>query len=191
MTQTWLAPERVELATRHILDVAEDLFVEHGVAAVTMRQLATAAGCSRATLYRYFPGKAEVLAAYVERATADLATQIGSAAAAHTDPGRRLLAAVTTAVAGVRGNPALAAWFTTESAGLAAHLALLSPAIEQVTVDFLTELLPSATHDDLRDRARWLVRVMVSLLGSPGESANDERAMLERFVVPVVLEPRD
>ena len=32
--------------------------------------------------------------------------------------------------------------------------------------------------------ARWLVRVIVSLLTVPGRDDADERAMVERFVVP-------
>ncbi|MFW0795189.1 TetR/AcrR family transcriptional regulator [Gordonia sp. CPCC 205515] len=183
---TWLAAERTELATERILDVAEELFVEHGVAAVSMRQLATAVGCSRATLYRYFPGKSEVLAAYVDRATRDLADSIGAAVADESDPSARLRAAVLGAVTGVRANPALIAWFSPDTAGTSSHLALLSPRIEAVASRFLTTLLPGA--DDIPDRARWLVRVIVSLLTTPGVSPDDERTMLDRFVIPVIID---
>jgi hypothetical protein len=36
-------------------------------------------------------------------------------------------------------------------------------------------------------RARWLVRVMTSLFLFPGHDEDDERAMLEEFVVPIVV----
>jgi hypothetical protein len=36
-------------------------------------------------------------------------------------------------------------------------------------------------------RARWLVRVMTSLFLFPGHDEADERAMLEEFVVPMVV----
>jgi hypothetical protein len=36
-------------------------------------------------------------------------------------------------------------------------------------------------------RARWLVRVITSLLLFPGRDAADEAALVEEFVVPVVL----
>ena len=36
-------------------------------------------------------------------------------------------------------------------------------------------------------KARWLVRVMTSLLVFPGHDEADERAMLEQFVVPIVV----
>ncbi|MFC7503076.1 hypothetical protein, partial [Nocardioides sp. GCM10030258] len=36
------------------------------------------------------------------------------------------------------------------------------------------------------DAARWLVRAIVSLLTVPGRDAAEERAMVARFVAPVV-----
>ena len=35
-------------------------------------------------------------------------------------------------------------------------------------------------------KARWLVRVLTSLLIFPGRDAVDERAMIEEFLVPIV-----
>jgi hypothetical protein len=39
----------------------------------------------------------------------------------------------------------------------------------------------------VESRARWLVRVITSLLIFPGRDAADEQAMLEEFLVPVVV----
>ena len=36
-------------------------------------------------------------------------------------------------------------------------------------------------------RARWLVRVVVSLLTMPGDSEAEERALIEHFVAPGLL----
>lgn len=187
MPETWLAPERADLAAGHILDVAEGLFVAQGIPAVTMRALAEAAGCSRATLYRYFPRKAEVLSAYVDRTTARLAVDVAAATRHVADPAERVVAAMSAAVAGVRAIPALKAWFTAETAGGSAHLAMVSPIVEREATAILTETLPRLADDELRERARWMVRVIVSLLTSPGESPAHEQQMLTRFVAPVVL----
>ena len=48
-----------------ILDTALDLVGQHGLAELSMDELAAAAGVSRATLYRLFPGKEAVFAALV------------------------------------------------------------------------------------------------------------------------------
>jgi AcrR family transcriptional regulator len=51
-----------------LLDAAERLFAEHGVEAVTIRQLAEAIGVSPMTPYRYFKDKDAILAAARARA---------------------------------------------------------------------------------------------------------------------------
>lgn len=43
-----------------ILEVAENLFTEHGIEAVTLTDIARAARLTKATLYRYFSGKEEM-----------------------------------------------------------------------------------------------------------------------------------
>lgn len=47
---------------RRILETAHTLFVERGYAAVTIDDITSAVGCSRATFYLHFPNKMEVLA---------------------------------------------------------------------------------------------------------------------------------
>jgi AcrR family transcriptional regulator len=48
-----------------ILDTARELMAERGAAAASMRELATRCGLNVATLYHYFPSKAELLRAVI------------------------------------------------------------------------------------------------------------------------------
>src|SRR5436305_10812625 len=50
-----------------ILDTTAALVAEHGLHAVTMSQIAEAAGIGRATLYKYFPDVEAILVAWHER----------------------------------------------------------------------------------------------------------------------------
>jgi AcrR family transcriptional regulator len=50
-----------------ILNTTATLVAEHGLASVTMSQIAEDAGIGRATLYKYFPGVDEILLAWHER----------------------------------------------------------------------------------------------------------------------------
>jgi AcrR family transcriptional regulator len=52
---------------RRILDSALHLMAEHGVHAMSMRTLATECGLNVATLYHYFPSKADLLAEVVRQ----------------------------------------------------------------------------------------------------------------------------
>jgi AcrR family transcriptional regulator len=53
-----------------ILDTTAALVGEHGLTAVTMSQIAEAAGIGRATLYKYFPDVEAILVAWHERQVA-------------------------------------------------------------------------------------------------------------------------
>ncbi|MGS2617120.1 TetR/AcrR family transcriptional regulator [Micromonospora sp. LZ34] len=50
-----------------ILDAAARLVAQHGLASVTMTQIAQAAGIGRATLYKYFPDVQAIMMAWHER----------------------------------------------------------------------------------------------------------------------------
>jgi AcrR family transcriptional regulator len=174
--RTWLADDRQQLAAERILDAAGELFAERGIGTVSMGDVARAAGCSRATLYRYFADRHELHVAYVHREARRVGGLVAADAARVRDPRKQLVTAVLSAVGRVRESPALAAWFAGGDAATTAELAQTSPVIEA--------LGHSVVADPLA--ARWLVRVVVSLLIAPGRDAAEERAMVERFVVPAL-----
>jgi AcrR family transcriptional regulator len=174
--RAWLAEDRSRLAAERILDAAGELFARKGIGAVAMGEVARAAGCSRATLYRYFADRHELHVAYVHREARRVGALVAADAARVRDPERRLAAAILAALRRVRETPALAAWFAGGDAAATAALARDSPVIEA--------LGRTVVEDPLA--ARWVVRVIVSLLIAPGRDAAEERALVERFVVPVL-----
>lgn len=186
MARDWLAASRSEVAADRILDAAAALFAERDAAAVGMHEIARAAGCSRATLYRYFENREALHTAFVNREAYRLFGELGDQIKDVAAPAERLVAGVTTALRAVRGNPALASWFATTEPPIGGELAEQSEVIKVLTAAFLNSLGP----DDpavLERRARWLVRVITSLLIFPGADEADERQMLQEFVVPMVV----
>jgi AcrR family transcriptional regulator len=185
MAGDWLSARRTEVAADRILDAAGDLFASRGVASVGMNEIAEEAGCSRATLYRYFENREALRTAYVNRETQRLNQQITAQLAGIADPQERLVAGVTAGLRLVRQSPALAAWFATSDAPIGGAIAEESDIVQALTAAFLVSLGPD-DPDVVTRRARWLVRVMSSLLIFPGNDEDDERAMVEEFVVPII-----
>jgi len=72
----WLGSRRTEVAVDRILDAAEQLYTQQDQATVGMNEIARAAGCSRATLYRYFENREALRTAYVHRETRRLSRAI-------------------------------------------------------------------------------------------------------------------
>jgi len=55
-------------ASARVLDAAEQLFIQHGYAAVTLRTIADALGMRQASLYYHFPeGKEQLFVAMATR----------------------------------------------------------------------------------------------------------------------------
>jgi AcrR family transcriptional regulator len=68
MAQTLKAQDRVEPDARErILDAAYELFSRRGVRAVGVDEVIGRAGVAKATLYRHFPSKDELVLAFLER----------------------------------------------------------------------------------------------------------------------------
>ncbi|NUS56107.1 MAG: TetR/AcrR family transcriptional regulator [Streptomycetaceae bacterium] len=182
MTGDWLGENRGQRAAERILDAAGRVFLRHGVAAADMADIAAEAGCSRATLYRYFDNRQALRIAYMHREARRVAAQVLAEVADHPTPSARVTGAVLAAVRIVRETPVLAAWFVPEGSGATAGMAGASDVIASLCGTFLP------ADDAAAGKARWMVRVVVSLLAMPGRDADDERAMVEAFVTPVLLD---
>ena len=189
MPRDWLSARRSEVAADHILDAADALFTQQDAATVGMHEIATAAGCSRATLYRYFENRDALYTAYVHREARRLYEEVSEQVAAVKDPTQRLIEGVITALNSVRDSPALSSWFATAQRPIGGEMAEHSEVIRALVEGFVGSLAGGATQadDEVGRRARWLVRVMVSLLVFPGGDETDERTMLAEFVAPLVI----
>jgi AcrR family transcriptional regulator len=181
----WLASHRSEAAVDRILDAAEELYTLRDQASIGMNEIARAAGCSRATLYRYFENREALRTAYVHRETHRLSRAIKEEIDGIDDPRERLIASITATLRMVRDSAALASWFAITRPPIGGELAEKSEVITALAAAFVNSLGPEEPAIVGR-RARWVVRVITSLLTYPGQDEADERAMIEEFVVPIV-----
>jgi AcrR family transcriptional regulator len=189
---TWAREDQADVAAQKILDGAAQAFIELGVSAAGMAEIARYAGCSRGTLYRYFNDRHQLHVAFVNDRAMRLVAELRVELADIDDPVQRLGEYIVRAVRKVRRDPAMAAWFEPDESGNAARMSRSSE-----VVGCLAEAFVSNLQGRRRDapssgmRAQWLVRVIISLLTMPGESEVEERLLIERFVVPVVLSNGD
>jgi len=184
----WLGSRRSEVAADRILDAAGELFAQRSPSSVGMHEIASAAGCSRATLYRYFENREALHTAYVHREAYALHRRMTERITDIDDPRERLVAGFLASLELVRQSPALSSWFATNGAPIGVEIAEQSDVIQAMGSAFIVSLGPSdaADPDAVHRKARWLVRVLTSLLLLPGRDADDERSMVEEFLVPVV-----
>lgn len=177
----WMRGAQRDAVQEGILAVAEEVFAELGPDA-SMAQISSAVGCSRATLYRYFDGRTQLQLAYVERVARRIGAEVSESVAGVADARERLTESIVAALDRVRQDRALAVWFVPRGAGVTTELALSSELIESAAAAFLGSGAP-----DNQLAARWVIRVIVSLLTVPGESNEQERLMISQFVTPAVI----
>ena len=88
---TSLAPGKVSAARDRLLQTASALFYSEGVNSVGVDRIVSEAGVTRATFYRHFPSKQDLVLAYLQSAH-DAIEQRASTALAIEDPRARLRA---------------------------------------------------------------------------------------------------
>lgn len=175
---SWLADARTELAAERILDAAGALFVEQGVDKPGMDEVARAAGCSRATLYRYFENRQALIHAFAHREARLITKQVAQSTADVADPRRRVVEAVLACLAAVRERPHLAAWYAGDST-LLREVLHDSPVIRGTAQSYLAA---DAVGSD-PDLVDWVLRIILSFLSDPGDDEDAERRLLERFLL--------
>lgn len=184
----WHREEQADAAADKILDAAAKAFVERGVSASGMGEIASFAGCSRATLYRYFPNRHALHLAFIDRTAERLAERVARRIASIDDPEERLIEGILRSVREVRSTPETAAWFTPGESGVTARMSRGSEVVEHLAATFVARMMRSGRDDAASvRRARFLVRVILSLLTMPEESDRAERELVTRFVAPSLM----
>jgi AcrR family transcriptional regulator len=82
-----------------VLDAAAELFYARGVHEVGMDELITATGLGKATVYRLFPTKDELIGAYLRRLAAEILAAIDADIARHPDNPAAAVRAIFAAIA--------------------------------------------------------------------------------------------
>jgi len=185
-----------EEARRLLLDAAGRCLVRRGNSQIRMAEVADEAGVSRSTLYRYFPGRDEVLLGLMlMRVDAALAALV-RALRHPDDPVRSLPEMILTPVLSVEGDPLNEALFAAESTAVAAALEMGSQPIVALLLRHYEPLLRRWTgagrlHDDLdpRSTVQWLHTTTLFLLAPSwrNRSVADKRLFVEQFVVRALV----
>jgi AcrR family transcriptional regulator len=188
------APEDLTAARARLIDAAEACFDRYGVLKTTVEDVATEAHVSRATVYRYFSGRDDLILAVLLREAGRFLSRLEEKTRAQQNLADALVEGVLFTVESVRSDPHLALLFTPEAAGLTSRIAGASEALFGTTAEFLRPLLTG--NEQLRpgvnveEASEWLLRVILSLLTAPGpveRSPAAQRRYLHTFLVPSLV----
>ncbi|MCW2729944.1 MAG: transcriptional regulator [Mycobacterium sp.] len=173
----WLVGgDRRAVATERIYEIATDLIARRGIAAFDIDALAARAHCSRATIYRHVGGKGEIRDHVLMRVAERIVDTVRRTVEGMTGS-ERVVTAITVALEQIRSDP-LGQLMISRSTVVGQADLPASPVMENLAA----ELTGIAADDPAA--ARWVVRVVLSLLYLPIGDAELEREMVQRFVAP-------
>jgi AcrR family transcriptional regulator len=173
--------DRRKAAAERIYDAATDLITREGPDGFDIDILAARVHCSRATIYRYAGGKAEIRDAVLTRAATRVIDGVRCAVDGLSGP-ERVVAAITLALKRIRSDP-LGRLMIGSIRGTS-EMAWLSGS--PLLAGFATELAGLADADP--QAAHWVVRVVLSLLSWPVGDDRAEYQLVQRFVAPAFAE---
>lgn len=147
-----------------ILDTAEALFAEKGLAATSVRDIASAVGLTAASLYNHFEGKEALYAAVLERGIRPLVIVL-EGLANQPDPDARPDAAIPQVVAHFAHHPNIARLIYHEAVTGGAHLMPLARTwIQPILARALGEMKRETDAPWSEDEYRRVVAMWVQLV---------------------------
>ncbi len=191
------APANTETARERLIDAAEACFERFGVMKTTVEDVATEAKVSRATVYRYFDGRDELLLGVLMREGRRFLDRLSSIFTSEPDFGIALIEGTIFTIAAIREDDKLALLFTPDAAGTTSSVAGASEAVFNLTSDFMRPFIEAAAAKgqlreglSINEASEWMLRTVLSFLTVQGPVERDENALrkyLNTYFLPALL----
>jgi len=190
------APEDITTARTRLLDAAQKCFEQDGILKTTIEDIAKAAHVSRATVYRYFDGRDELILGVLLRDTDRHLARIRPRVERQASLGDAIVEYVAVTVNAARRDRSLNMLFTGEGARTAGGIiAGSSVALFEAIAAFFQPLF-ERWNDQLRpgtdigDASEMILRMLLSMVtveGPKRRSDAAQRAFIERYLVPAIV----
>ena len=188
------------LPTEKFLDAAEACYARVGLAKTSMDDVGREAGASRATLYRYFANRDELLRAALIRQARQLADEAGEYLVHNYDSVEDyMVEGLLFALREIPNRPLLGDLFTKDGLGAASRIVLTSEEMLGIGIEVLRPIFePAREQGLLRETVRlegaieWILHILASYLLAPSRVATTEdemRELLRAMLLPAVLAP--
>jgi len=180
-----------------ILDAARHCYLDNGISATGMKEVADRAGVARSTVYRYFPGRDDLLVATIVAEMELLNTRLRKRLAKYPNPADQVVEGMIVAIKEVPRRPLLRAVFVSEEDSRARHAIWSSDVIVRFGEELMDHVIRPARDAGLLQNAvrpeilvEWVYRVLLSFLTLPSNWVRSDtqlRATLHALLVPVLL----
>lgn len=191
------APFDTDAARERLLDAAEASFVRYGVMKTTIEDVAAFANVSRATVYRYFAGRDELILGVLVRDGGRFLEVLGRRLDLAPDLETAIVEGVLQTVAAVELDENLGLLFAPGTVGLTTSIAGAADALFGMTARFLRPYFEKGRAEgtlraglDLDEAAEWTLRTILTLITVEGPRKRTEadlRGFLQTYLVPALI----
>jgi AcrR family transcriptional regulator len=151
-----------------LLQASMVLFNAKGYPETSMAEIASAVGIPVSGIYRYFPGKCDILSTGLRRAADRVSGRLSAILTGLAEPRQMLTLLIEAYVATSFANPELAAIYYTERVNLTRVDQELLRSVQRSTIDAWMRLLTSARPTLTPTQARILVHAAMALVVDVG-----------------------
>ena len=182
-------PESHAAARQHLLAVAQACIERHGFSKVTLSDVATAAGVTRPTVYRYFGSAEELFNAAAVTASGGYLERLRSRVMRLEDPVARVVEAMVISISEVADDPYVRELFQMRDV-VSVHAASQNAFVSNELRLYFGDRW-QGDDTQLEEFAELLLRLLKSFLDDPGpqRDVDELRQSLSRWLVPI-LRPR-
>ena len=183
---------------RRLLDAAEACFAQFGLRKTTMEDVARGAGMSRASVYRHFENRDDLLMGVVEREAHRTKAFLEERLRGIEHPGDYIVEGILLTLSEIPKRPALAMLHTPDAVGMTSRLLLNSERLTAVALEIVLPVIePARANGLLRENVdvnlmiEWIYRLIDSYLSVPSTTAKSEdelREQLRTMLLPALLE---
>ena len=182
---------------RRLLDAAEACFAQFGLRKTTMEDVARGAGMSRASVYRHFENRDDLLMGVVEREAHRAKAFLEERLRGIEHPGDYIVEGILLTLSEIPKRPALAMLHTPDAVGMTSRLLLNSERLTSVALEIVLPVIePARANGLLRENVdvnlmiEWIYRLIDSYLSVPSTTAKSEdelREQLRTMLLPALL----
>jgi AcrR family transcriptional regulator len=140
-----------------------------------MAQIAKAAGVRVAGIYRYFPGKADILSTALRRSSDRLSAELSRVNSSRPEPREALTQLVDAFVATSFANPELASVYYSERVNLTPDDQKVLRNVQRSTIDSWVALLIAVRPELTATHARFLAHAAMGLVVDVGRLVHYDR----------------